>query len=179
MNFVSLKYVQILNLLLPFCDLYWKTKFQDGFYGIGVGVAYHSLKPIIEFMTFNFSIQAIDHIINSAAKSNYISVGQISVPIVFRGPYGAAAGVGAQHSQLVSQKQALLLELSNCKSVQESIGKVQGCILLLVTMSSCDQNKAAKDARDILENISFSDDNVILMANANYFKYLLQHLSSG
>ncbi|OIT21330.1 PREDICTED: U-box domain-containing protein 44-like [Nicotiana attenuata] len=74
---------------------------------------------------------------------------------------------------------ALLLELSNCKSVQESIGKVQGCILLLVTMSTCDDNKAAKDARDILENISFSDDNVILMARANYFKYLLQRLSSG
>ncbi|XP_016480059.2 U-box domain-containing protein 44 isoform X1 [Nicotiana tabacum] len=74
---------------------------------------------------------------------------------------------------------ALLLELSNCKSVQESIGKVQGCILLLVTMSTCDDNKAAKDARDILENISFSDDNVILMAKANYFKYLLQRLSSG
>lgn len=74
---------------------------------------------------------------------------------------------------------ALLLELSNCKSVQESIGKVQGCILLLVTMSSCDDNKAAKDARDVLENISFSDDNVILMAQANYFKYLLQRLSSG
>ncbi|KAJ8529316.1 hypothetical protein K7X08_036151 [Anisodus acutangulus] len=74
---------------------------------------------------------------------------------------------------------ALLLELSNCKSVQESIGKVQGCILLLVTMSSCDDNKSAKDARDVLENISFSDDNVILMAKANYFKYLLQRLSSG
>lgn len=73
----------------------------------------------------------------------------------------------------------LLLELSNCKSVQESIGKVQGCILLLVTMSSCDDNKSAKDARDILENISFSDDNVIRMAKANYFKYLLQRLSSG
>ncbi|XP_009801004.1 U-box domain-containing protein 44-like [Nicotiana sylvestris] len=74
---------------------------------------------------------------------------------------------------------ALLLELSNCKSVQESIGKVQGCILLLVTMSTCDDNKAAKDAREVLENISFSDDNVILMAKANYFKYLLQRLSSG
>lgn len=74
---------------------------------------------------------------------------------------------------------ALLLELSNCKSVQETIGKVQGCILLLVTMSSCDDNKAAKDARDVLENISFSDDNVIQMAKANYFKYLLQRLSSG
>ncbi|KAI3698566.1 hypothetical protein L2E82_42210 [Cichorium intybus] len=72
---------------------------EAGFTGIGVGAAYHGLKPVIEFMTFNFSMQAIDHIINSAAKSNYMSGGKINVPIVFRGPNGAAAGVGAQHSQ--------------------------------------------------------------------------------
>ncbi|KHG03521.1 Pyruvate dehydrogenase E1 component subunit beta, mitochondrial [Gossypium arboreum] len=72
---------------------------EAGFAGIGVGAAYYGLKPVVEFMTFNFSMQAIDHIINSAAKSNYMSAGQMSVPIVFRGPNGAAAGVGAQHSQ--------------------------------------------------------------------------------
>lgn len=72
---------------------------EAGFTGIGVGAAYSGCKPVIEFMTFNFSMQAIDHIINSAAKSNYMSAGQIPVPIVFRGPNGAAAGVGAQHSQ--------------------------------------------------------------------------------
>ncbi|KAI3833021.1 hypothetical protein MKX03_000805, partial [Papaver bracteatum] len=72
---------------------------EAGFAGIGVGAAYYGLKPVVEFMTFNFSMQAIDHIINSAAKSNYMSAGQINVPIVFRGPNGAAAGVGAQHSQ--------------------------------------------------------------------------------
>ncbi|KAL4280895.1 hypothetical protein GQ457_03G006990 [Hibiscus cannabinus] len=72
---------------------------EAGFAGIAVGAAYHGLKPVVEFMTFNFSMQAIDHIINSAAKSNYMSAGQMSVPIVFRGPNGAAAGVGAQHSQ--------------------------------------------------------------------------------
>ncbi|KAJ0052370.1 hypothetical protein Pint_01243 [Pistacia integerrima] len=72
---------------------------EAGFAGIGVGAAYYGLRPVVEFMTFNFSMQAIDHIINSAAKSNYMSSGQISVPIVFRGPNGAAAGVGAQHSQ--------------------------------------------------------------------------------
>ncbi|KAG9445495.1 hypothetical protein H6P81_016835 [Aristolochia fimbriata] len=72
---------------------------EAGFTGIGVGSAYYGLKPVVEFMTFNFSMQAIDHIINSAAKSNYMSAGQINVPIVFRGPNGAAAGVGAQHSQ--------------------------------------------------------------------------------
>ncbi|KAM4107757.1 hypothetical protein ACJW30_04G169200 [Castanea mollissima] len=72
---------------------------EAGFTGIGVGAAYYGLKPVVEFMTFNFAMQAMDHIINSAAKTNYMSAGQISVPIVFRGPNGAAAGVGAQHSQ--------------------------------------------------------------------------------
>jgi pyruvate dehydrogenase E1 component beta subunit len=72
---------------------------EAGFTGIGVGAAMQGLKPIVEFMTFNFSMQAIDQIVNSAAKHQYMSAGQISVPIVFRGPNGAAAGVGAQHSQ--------------------------------------------------------------------------------
>lgn len=72
---------------------------EAGFAGIGVGAAMYGLKPVVEFMTFNFSMQAIDHIVNSAAKTHYMSAGQISVPIVFRGPNGAAAGVGAQHSQ--------------------------------------------------------------------------------
>lgn len=72
---------------------------EAGFTGIGVGSAFYGLKPIVEFMTFNFAMQAIDHIINSAAKTNYMSAGQINVPIVFRGPNGAAAGVAAQHSQ--------------------------------------------------------------------------------
>jgi len=72
---------------------------EHGFAGIGVGAAYQGLRPIIEFMTFNFAMQAIDQIINSAAKTLYMSGGQMSVPIVFRGPNGAAARVGAQHSQ--------------------------------------------------------------------------------
>ncbi|URE25564.1 pyruvate dehydrogenase E1 component subunit beta [Musa troglodytarum] len=66
---------------------------EAGFAGIGVGAAYYGLWPVVEFMTFNFAMQAIDHIINSAAKSNYMSAGQISVPIEFRGPNDAAAGV--------------------------------------------------------------------------------------
>ncbi|KAM0009924.1 putative pyruvate dehydrogenase (acetyl-transferring) [Helianthus debilis subsp. tardiflorus] len=74
--------------------------FQVGFAGIGVGSACHGLKPVIEFMTFNFSMQAIDHVINSAAKSNYMSARQINVPFVFRGPNGPAVGVGAQHSHV-------------------------------------------------------------------------------
>ena len=72
---------------------------QAGFTGIGVGAAFAGLKPIVEFMTFNFSMQAIDQIVNSAAKTLYMSAGQINCPIVFRGPNGAAAGVAAQHSQ--------------------------------------------------------------------------------
>ncbi|MFN4057587.1 MAG: pyruvate dehydrogenase complex E1 component subunit beta [Roseinatronobacter sp.] len=72
---------------------------EHGFAGIGVGAAFGGLKPIVEFMTFNFAMQAIDHIINSAAKTLYMSGGQMGAPIVFRGPNGAAARVGAQHSQ--------------------------------------------------------------------------------
>jgi len=72
---------------------------EHGFTGIAVGAAFAGLKPIVEFMTFNFSMQAIDHIINSAAKTLYMSGGQMGCPIVFRGPNGAAARVAAQHSQ--------------------------------------------------------------------------------
>ena len=72
---------------------------EHGFAGLGVGAAMTGLKPIIEFMTFNFAMQAIDHIINSAAKIHYMSGGQIRCPVVFRGPNGAASRVGAQHSQ--------------------------------------------------------------------------------
>jgi pyruvate dehydrogenase E1 component beta subunit len=72
---------------------------EHGFAGLGVGAAMAGLKPIIEFMTFNFAMQAIDHIINSAAKTLYMSGGQIRCQMVFRGPNGAAARVGAQHSQ--------------------------------------------------------------------------------
>ncbi len=72
---------------------------EHGFAGMGVGAAFAGLKPVVEFMTFNFAMQAIDQIINSAAKTNYMSGGQVRCPIVFRGPNGAAARVGAQHSQ--------------------------------------------------------------------------------
>jgi pyruvate dehydrogenase E1 component beta subunit len=72
---------------------------EHGFAGLGVGAAFGGLRPIVEFMTFNFSMQAIDQIINSAAKTLYMSGGQMGCPIVFRGPNGAAARVGAQHSQ--------------------------------------------------------------------------------
>ncbi len=72
---------------------------EYGFAGIGTGAAMGGLRPVVEFMTFNFAMQAIDHIINSAAKTNYMSGGQMRCPIVFRGPNGAASRVAAQHSQ--------------------------------------------------------------------------------
>jgi pyruvate dehydrogenase E1 component beta subunit len=72
---------------------------EYGFAGVGTGAAMGGLRPVIEFMTFNFAMQAIDHIINSAAKTNYMSGGQMRCPVVFRGPNGAASRVGAQHSQ--------------------------------------------------------------------------------
>jgi pyruvate dehydrogenase E1 component beta subunit len=72
---------------------------EHGFAGLGVGAAFGGLRPIVEFMTFNFAMQAMDHIINSAAKTLYMSGGQMGCPIVFRGPNGAAARVAAQHSQ--------------------------------------------------------------------------------
>ena len=72
---------------------------EAGFAGLAVGAAWGGLNPIVEFMTFNFAMQAIDHLINSAAKTNYMSGGQLPCPVVFRGPNGAAARVAAQHSQ--------------------------------------------------------------------------------
>ena len=72
---------------------------EHGFTGLAVGAAFAGLRPIVEFMTFNFALQAMDQIINSAAKTNYMSGGQVKCPIVFRGPNGAAARVAAQHSQ--------------------------------------------------------------------------------
>jgi len=72
---------------------------EHGFTGLGIGAAFGGLKPIIEFMTFNFAMQAMDQLINSAAKTHYMSGGQVQASIVFRGPNGAAARVGAQHSQ--------------------------------------------------------------------------------
>jgi len=72
---------------------------EYGFTGVGVGAAFAGLRPIVEFMTWNFAMQAIDHIVNSAAKTLYMSGGQMHCPIVFRGPNGAAARVAAQHSQ--------------------------------------------------------------------------------
>ncbi len=87
---------------------------EMGFAGIGVGASWGGLKPIVEFMTFNFSMQAIDHILNSAAKTLYMSGGQMGSPMVFRGPNGAAARVGAQHSQDYAAWYAMIPGLRVC-----------------------------------------------------------------
>lgn len=88
---------------------------EHGFAGLAVGAAFAGLRPIVEFMTFNFALQAIDQIINSAAKTRYMSGGQMGAPMVFRGPNGAAARVGAQHSQDFA---ALYAQIPGLKVVQ-------------------------------------------------------------
>ena len=114
---------------------------EYGFAGIGSGAAMGGLKPIIEFMTFNFAMQAIDHIINSAAKTNYMSGGQMRCPIVFRGPNGAASRVGAQHSQ--------------------NYGPWYASVPGLVVISPYD----AADAKGLLKAAIRSEDPVVFLEN--------------
>ncbi len=114
---------------------------EYGFAGLGTGAAMGGLKPIVEFMTFNFAMQAIDHIINSAAKTNYMSGGQMRCPIVFRGPNGAASRVGAQHSQNYAPWYA----------------SVPG----LVVIAPYD----AADAKGLLKSAIRSDDPVVFLEN--------------
>jgi pyruvate dehydrogenase E1 component beta subunit len=114
---------------------------EYGFAGLGTGAAMGGLKPIIEFMTFNFAMQAIDHIINSAAKTNYMSGGQMRCPIVFRGPNGAASRVGAQHSQ--------------------NYGPWYASVPGLVVIAPYD----AADAKGLLKAAIRSDDPVVFLEN--------------
>ncbi|WP_225206183.1 pyruvate dehydrogenase complex E1 component subunit beta [Novosphingobium huizhouense] len=114
---------------------------EYGFAGIGAGAAMGGLKPIVEFMTFNFAMQAIDHIINSAAKTNYMSGGQMRCPIVFRGPNGAASRVGAQHSQ--------------------NYGPWYASVPGLVVIAPYD----AADAKGLLRAAIRSDDPVVFLEN--------------
>ncbi|WCT73574.1 pyruvate dehydrogenase complex E1 component subunit beta [Sphingomonas naphthae] len=114
---------------------------EYGFAGIGTGAAMGGLRPIVEFMTFNFAMQAIDHIINSAAKTNYMSGGQMRCPMVFRGPNGAAARVGAQHSQNYAPWYA----------------SVPG----LIVIAPC----SAADAKGLLKAAIRSEDPVVFLEN--------------
>ncbi|MGH6786666.1 MAG: pyruvate dehydrogenase complex E1 component subunit beta [Novosphingobium sp.] len=114
---------------------------EYGFAGIGAGAAMGGLRPIVEFMTFNFALQAIDHIINSAAKTNYMSGGQMRCPIVFRGPNAAASRVGAQHSQ--------------------NFGPWYASVPGLVVIAPYD----AADAKGLLKAAIRSDDPVVFLEN--------------
>ena len=114
---------------------------EYGFAGIGAGAAMGGLRPIIEFMTFNFAMQAIDHVINSAAKTNYMSGGQMRCPIVFRGPNGAASRVGAQHSQ--------------------NYGPWYASVPGLIVIAPYD----AADAKGLLKAAIRSDDPVVFLEN--------------
>ncbi|WP_310531579.1 pyruvate dehydrogenase complex E1 component subunit beta [Novosphingobium sp.] len=114
---------------------------EYGFAGIGTGAAMGGLRPIVEFMTFNFAMQAIDHVINSAAKTNYMSGGQMRCPIVFRGPNGAASRVGAQHSQ--------------------NYGPWYASVPGLIVIAPFD----ASDAKGLLKAAIRSDDPVVFLEN--------------
>jgi len=114
---------------------------EYGFAGIGTGAAMGGLRPIVEFMTFNFAMQAIDHIINSAAKTNYMSGGQMRCPIVFRGPNGSASRVGAQHSQ--------------------NYGPWYAAVPGLIVIAPYD----ASDAKGLLKAAIRSDDPVVFLEN--------------
>ncbi|QZH74702.1 MAG: pyruvate dehydrogenase complex E1 component subunit beta [Erythrobacter sp.] len=114
---------------------------EYGFAGIGTGAAMGGLRPIVEFMTFNFAMQAIDHIINSAAKTNYMSGGQMRCPVVFRGPNGAASRVGAQHSQ--------------------NYGPWYASVPGLIVIAPYD----AQDAKGLLKSAIRSDDPVVFLEN--------------
>ena len=114
---------------------------EYGFAGIGTGAAMGGLRPIVEFMTFNFAMQAIDHVINSAAKTNYMSGGQLRCPIVFRGPNGAATRVGAQHSQ--------------------NFGPWYASVPGLIVIAPYD----AADAKGLLKAAIRSDDPVVFLEN--------------
>jgi pyruvate dehydrogenase E1 component beta subunit len=114
---------------------------EYGFAGIGVGAAMGGLRPIVEFMTFNFAMQAIDAIVNSAAKTNYMSGGQMRCPIVFRGPNGAAARVAAQHSQNYAPWYA----------------SIPGLIVVAPY--------SAADAKGLLKSAIRSDDPVVFLEN--------------
>ncbi|MBL4602400.1 MAG: hypothetical protein JKY84_06635 [Emcibacteraceae bacterium] len=96
---------------------------EHGFAGLAVGAAMSGLKPVVEFMTFNFAMQAIDQIVNSAAKTNYMSGGQIRCPMVFRGPNGAASRVGAQHSQNYASCMLIFLVLLLLRHIVPQIVK--------------------------------------------------------
>jgi len=141
---------------------------EHGFTGVGVGAAFAGLKPIIEFMTFNFAMQAVDHLINSAAKTRYMSGGQMTYPAVFRGPNGAASRVGAQHSQCYASWYAHCpgLKVVSPWSASDSKGLLKAAIR--------DPNPVIFLENEILYGESFDvpteDDHVVPIGQANILR---------
>lgn len=124
---------------------------EHGFAGLGVGAAFGGLRPIVEFMTFNFSMQAIDQIINSAAKTLYMSGGQMGCPIVFRGPNGAASRVGAQHSHCYASWYA------HCPGLKVVNPYSAGDAKALLKASIRDPNPVIFLENELLYGVSFDD----------------------
>lgn len=124
---------------------------EHGFAGLGVGAAFGGLRPIVEFMTFNFSMQAIDQIINSAAKTLYMSGGQMGCPIVFRGPNGAASRVGAQHSHCYASWYA------HCPGLKVVSPYSAGDAKALLKASIRDPNPVIFLENELLYGVSFDD----------------------
>lgn len=124
---------------------------EAGFAGLATGAAFAGLRPVAEFMTFNFSMQAMDQIVNSAAKTLYMSGGQINVPIVFRGPNGASAGVGAQHSQCFAAWYGSVpgLKVVSPYDVEDCRGLLKGAIR--------DDNPVVFLENELMYNVVFDD----------------------
>lgn len=141
---------------------------EHGFAGLAVGAAFTGLKPVVEFMTWNFAMQAMDQIINSAAKTNYMSGGQVKCPIVFRGPNGAAARVGAQHSQCYASWYAHVPGLkviapysaADCKGLLKSAIRDPNPVIFL-------ENEITYGFKhDVPDEEEFSDDYLIPIGKA-------------
>jgi pyruvate dehydrogenase E1 component beta subunit len=124
---------------------------EAGFAGLGVGAAFGGLRPIVEFMTFNFSMQAIDQIINSAAKTLYMSGGQMGCPIVFRGPNGAASRVGAQHSHCFASWYA------HCPGLKVISPYTAGDAKALLKAAIRDPNPVIFLENELLYGVAFDD----------------------
>lgn len=124
---------------------------EHGFTGLGVGAAFGGLRPIVEFMTFNFSMQAVDQIINSAAKTLYMSGGQMGCPIVFRGPNGAASRVGAQHSHCYASWYA------HCPGLKVVSPYSAGDAKALLKAAIRDPNPVIFLENELLYGVSFDD----------------------
>src|SRR3954462_3896685 len=147
---------------------------EQGFAGLGVGAAFSGLRPIVEFMTFNFAMQAIDQIVNSAAKPNYRSGGQMGSPIVFRGPNGAAARVGAQHSQCYASWYAHVpgLKVVSPWSAADAKGLLRSAI--------CDPNPVIVLENEILYGQSFdcpTDEEFIVPLGRAKIERVGQHVT--